>query len=431
MNFHLVSILPHYFESPLSTGLVKKAQANGLVNFDYVDVRHFAEDIHKSVDDRPFGGGPGMLLKLDTMVKAMDSIEKPGKIMMMSPRGKPLTQAKARELSTQEDVTLICGRYEGIDERLLDLYDIELVSVGDFVLNGGETAALCLIESVARLIPGFMGHDDSGEEESFSAGLLEYPHYTRPEDWDGLKVPEVLRGGNHGAIAEWRRECSLTNTLNDRPDILPGAHLTVEDIDFLRTMTRTRLGRNLYIALCHYPVLNKFGEKVAVSVTNLDLHDMSRVARSYGLGGFYATTPIEDQKALAQQLLDHWKEGAGCKANPDRAEAFSKVKVFDDIEAAVLDIEKQTGQSPRLAATSARLDRRKNAEPAMTYEEVQGWLANSPVLLVFGTGHGLAEEVLSKAEGILRPVRYLDDYNHLSVRSAVAIIVDRLVGDEY
>lgn len=431
MNFHLVSILPQYFESPLSSGLMGKAVDKGLVNLDYVDVRQFAGGIHKSVDDRPFGGGPGMLLKLDPMVKALDSIEKPGRIMMLSPRGKPLTQARSRELAQEEDVTLICGRYEGIDERLLDLYDIELVSVGDFVLNGGEAGAVCLVESVARLLPGFMGHTDSGEEESFSAGLLEYPHYTRPEDWDGLSVPDVLRSGDHGKISEWRRERSLDATLEDRPDILPGASLTVEDIDYLREQPRTRLGRNLYIALCHYPVVNKFGEKVAVSVTNLDLHDMSRVARSYGLGGFYATTPIEDQKALADQLLNHWKKGAGSLANPDRAEAFSKVKVFDDIEAAVLDIEAQTGQCPRLAATSARLDRRKKAEPAMTYQEVQGWLANSPVLLIFGTGHGLAEEVLSKADGILRPIRFLDDYNHLSVRSAVAIIVDRLIADEY
>ncbi|MDC0336351.1 tRNA (guanosine(37)-N1)-methyltransferase TrmD [Pseudodesulfovibrio sp.] len=431
MNFNLVSILPHYFESPLSTGLVKKATANGLVQFNHVDVRHFAEDIHKSVDDRPFGGGPGMLLKLETMDKALKSIEKPGRMIMLSPRGKPLTQNLSRELAEEENITLICGRYEGIDERILDLHPIELVSVGDFVLNGGETAALCLIESVSRLIPGFMGHTDSGDEESFSAGLLEYPHYTRPDDYDGLTVPEVLRGGDHGKINQWRREQSLEATLNDRPDVLPNAKLTVEDVDHLRSLSRNRLGRNLYIALCHYPVVNKFGEKVAVSVTNLDLHDMSRVARSYGLGGFYATTPIEDQKALAEQLLSHWKKGAGSIANPDRAEAFSKVKVFDDIEAAVLDIEKQTGQCPRLAATSARLDRRKGAEPAMSYAELQGWLANSPVLLIFGTGHGLAEEVLSRADGILRPVRYLDDYNHLSVRSAVAIIVDRLIADEY
>ncbi len=431
MNFHLVSIFPHYFESPLSSGLMGKAVESGLVALDHVDVRHFAGGVHKSVDDRPFGGGPGMLLKLDPMVKALESIESPGRILMLSPRGKPLTQATARALSQEADITLICGRYEGIDERLLDLFPIELVSVGDFVLNGGEAGAVCLVEAVSRLLPGFMGHVDSGEEESFSAGLLEYPHYTRPDDFDGLLVPEVLRNGDHGKITRWRRERSLATTLDDRPDLLPEARLTVEDVDYLRTLSRTRLGRNLYIALCHYPVVNKFGEKVAVSVTNLDLHDMARVARSYGLGGFYATTPIADQKALAGQLLAHWREGAGSKANPDRAEAFSKIKVFDDIQAAVLDIEAQTGQCPRLAATSARLDRRKGAEPALSYSELRKWLEKSTVLLVFGTGHGLAEEITSLAEGILRPLRYLDDYNHLSVRSAVAIIVDRLAADEY
>jgi tRNA (guanine37-N1)-methyltransferase len=431
MNFHLVSIFPQYFDSPLSSGLMGKGVESGLVSLDHVDVRHFAGGIHKSVDDRPFGGGPGMLLKLDPMVKALSSIESPGRILMLSPRGKPLSQAHVRQLAREEDITLICGRYEGIDERLLDLFPIELVSVGDFVLNGGEAGAVCLIEAVSRLLPGFMGHVDSGEEESFSSGLLEYPHYTRPDDFDGLVVPEVLRGGDHGRITLWRRERSLETTLADRPDMLPEAPLTVEDVDYLRSLSRTRLGRNLYIALCHYPVLNKFGEKVAVSVTNLDLHDMSRVTRSYGLGGFYATTPIEDQKALAEQLLAHWREGAGSVANPDRAEAFSKVKVFDDIQGAVLDIEAQTGQCPRLAATSARLDRNPGAAPALTYREMRKWLENSPVLLIFGTGHGLAEEVLGKAEGVLRPIRYLDDYNHLSVRSAVAIIVDRLVADEY
>jgi len=372
-----------------------------------------------------------MLLKLDPMVAALRSIETPGRMFMLSPRGKPLTQARARELSAESDITLICGRYEGVDERVLDLFPIEMVSVGDFVLNGGEAGAVCMMEAVGRLVPGFMGHTESGTEESFSAGLLEYPHYTRPEEFEGLPVPEVLRSGDHGKIEQWRREESLKLTLSVRPDLLPTARLTVEDVDYLRTRPRTRPGRNLYLALCHYPVVNRHGEKVAVSVTNLDLHDMARVTRSYGLGGFFATTPIRDQQALARELLAHWTDGAGAEANPDRAEAFSTVKIFDDIEGAVLDIEAQTGQCPRLAATSARLDRRLRAEPALTYAEVRQWLEISPVLLVFGTGHGLAEEVLSRAEGVLRPLRYLDTYNHLSVRSAMAIIVDRLLADEY
>ncbi|MEF2232141.1 MAG: tRNA (guanine(37)-N(1))-methyltransferase, partial [Pseudodesulfovibrio sp.] len=158
MNFHVVSIFPHYFESPLASGLMGKAVENGLVTIDHVDVRQFAGGVHKSVDDRPFGGGPGMLLKLDSMVAALRSIKTPGRMLMLSPRGKPLTQARARALSAESDLTLICGRYEGIDERVLDLFPIEMVSVGDFVLNGGEAGAVCLMEAVARLLPGFMGH---------------------------------------------------------------------------------------------------------------------------------------------------------------------------------------------------------------------------------------------------------------------------------
>lgn len=431
MNFHLVSLFPEFFDSPLSAGLMGKAVDSGIVDFTHVNPRDFSTDRHHTVDDRPYGGGPGMVMMLDPLVKALKTIERPGRILMMSPRGRKFDQSMARELSQEQDVTLICGRYEGIDERLLDLFPVELVSMGDYILNGGEAAATCMVESVARLLPDFMGHEDSGEEESHSAGMLEYPHYTRPEEYEGHSVPEVLSGGDHGKIARWRREQALEQTLRRRPDMLHKAELNQEDIDFLCGLDRSMLGRNLYLALVHYPVLNKFGEKVAVSLTNLDIHDISRVSRSYNLGGFYAVTPIEDQKALAENLLGHWLKGAGSKANPDRAEALSVVRVMDDIQSAILDIESRTGQSPLLAATSAKLDRRKNAQAPLTYEKVRTWLERKPVLLIFGTGHGLAEEVLDRAEGIIRPIRYLDEYNHLSVRSAVTITVDRLLADEF
>lgn len=430
MNFHLVSLFPEFFESPLGAGLMGKAVESGIVSFDHVNPRDFATDRHRSVDDRPYGGGPGMVMMLDPLCQALRSVKRPGRILMMSPRGKRFDQSMARELSREQDVTVICGRYEGIDERLLDLFPVELVSMGDYVLNGGEAAAVCIAESVCRLVPGFMGHEDSGEEESHSAGLLEYPHYTRPEEYDGHAVPEILTCGDHGRISEWRREQALEQTLRRRPDMLPGAHLSQEDIDFLTGIRRTRLGRNLYLSLVHYPVLNKFGEKVAVSLTNLDIHDISRVSRTYNLGGFYAVTPLEDQKKLAGNLLEHWIEGAGSRANPDRADALSLVRVVDDIQAAVLDIESRTGQSPVLAATSAKLDVRPKAKPPLRYEDVRNRLKEKPVLLIFGTGHGLAEEVLDSTDGIIRPIRCFDEYNHLSVRSAVTITVDRLLADE-
>jgi len=175
----------------------------------------------------------------------------------------------------------------------------------------------------------------------------------------------------------------------------------------------------------HYPVLNKFGEKAAVSLTNLDIHDMSRVSRSYSISGFFAVTPIEDQKKLAERIISHWTSGPGSKFNPDRAAAFSKVGVKDSLQDVVEHIESGTGKKPRLVTTSAR------GAGSLTMNRVREMLQDDPVLLVFGTGHGLAPEILDMAEGSLRPIRFMDGYNHLSVRSAVAITVDRLLKDAW
>ncbi len=345
---------------------------------------------------------------------------------MLSPKGRPLTQKLAVELSAEEEITLVCGRYEGIDARFEDIFPVEPVSVGDFVLNGGEAGAMCLIESVARLLPDFMGHAESGTEESFSSGLLEYPHYTRPAEYGGLKVPEVLSSGNHALIEEWRRKESLDATLDARPELLGEAEgLKKDDVRYLRTIPRKRLGKNLYMALVHYPVLNKFGEKAAVSLTNLDIHDMSRVSRSYSISGFFAVTPIEDQKKLAERIISHWTSGPGSKFNPDRAAAFSNVGVKDSLQDVVEHIESGTGKKPILVTTSAR------GAGTTTMNKVREMLQDHPVLLVFGTGHGLAPEILDMAEGSLRPIRFMDGYNHLSVRSAVAITVDRLLKDAW
>ncbi|WP_419781350.1 tRNA (guanosine(37)-N1)-methyltransferase TrmD [Maridesulfovibrio sp.] len=436
MKFNLVTLFPEFFDSPLSHGLMGKGVEKGIVSFNKVDPREFTTDRHKSVDDRPYGGGPGMVMFIDPIAKALDSVgilpakeggcPKGKRLIMLSPKGRPLTQKLAVELSKEEELTLVCGRYEGIDARFEDIYPVEAVSVGDFVLNGGEAGAMCLIEAVARLLPDFMGHAESGTEESFSSGLLEYPHYTRPAEFCGLKVPEVLSSGNHALIEEWRRKESLDATLDARPELLAEAEgLKKDDVRYLRTIPRKRLGKNLYMALVHYPVLNKFGEKAAVSLTNLDIHDMSRVSRSYSISGFFAVTPIEDQKKLAERIISHWTSGPGSKFNPDRAAAFSKVGVKDSLQDVVEHIESGTGKKPILVTTSAR------GAGSLTMNRVREMLQDDPVLLVFGTGHGLAPEILDMAEGSLRPIRFMDGYNHLSVRSAVAITVDRLLKDAW
>lgn len=426
MHITIVTLFPEFFASPLACGLMAKGREAGVVDFALVNPREFTTDRHRTADDRPYGGGPGMVMLAEPLARALESIARPGRMLLLSPRGRPLDQDLARDLAGEEALTLICGRYEGLDERLGEMFPLEHVCVGQAVLSGGEAAALCLAEAVGRLLPGFMGHAGSGQEESFSQGLLEYPHYTRPEVFRGLAVPEPLLCGDHARIARWRRDQALDQTLRRRPDLLARTPLTAADIKTLRGLRRSgpaRPGRNLYLALLHAPVLNKFGEVTAVSLTNLDVHDIGRVSRTYGAGGFAVVTPLEDQLALLARLLGHWTAGPGARTNPDRAEALAGVAGLPDLDAAVAWAARRAGTQPRLVATSAR------GPGSLTFPQVREWLEREPVLLLFGTGHGLAPQVLERAAGVLRPVRPLGDYNHLPVRAAVAITLDRLLGD--
>ncbi|WP_029893520.1 tRNA (guanosine(37)-N1)-methyltransferase TrmD [Desulfohalovibrio reitneri] len=423
MRLTLLSIFPEYFDGPLRAGLMGKAVDAGVVSFDLVNPRDFARDRHRSVDDTPYGGGPGMVMSPGPLAEALESVPEPGRMLYLDPAGRPLDQDLARELAGEENITLVCGRYEGIDDRVAELFPLERVSVGQAVLNGGEAAALCLVESVARLKPGFMGKQASGEEESFSKGLLEYPHYTRPETFRGLAVPEVLRSGDHARIRDWRRRQSLLNTLKRRPDLLAEARLDKTDIRFLRSERTTRRGRNLALALVHAPVITGERKVGSTSLTNLDLHDISRVSRSYGLRGLYVVTPLQDQRKLAETLISHWTKGAGGRANPDRAEAVANVRLATDLDEAIRDMAETAGRKPRVVATSAR-----GAGTAVP-EDVRRWLSDEPVLLLLGTGHGLAREVMERVDAVLRPLRPFDEYNHLSVRAAAAVTVDRILAD--
>ncbi|NCC25226.1 MAG: tRNA (guanosine(37)-N1)-methyltransferase TrmD [Deltaproteobacteria bacterium] len=422
MRFNILTIFPEFFSSVLSCGLLSRAVDSGLVDFQVLDLREFSQDKHRNTDDRVYGGGPGMVMMADPPLCALKSLGRETRTLLLTPRGRVFDQNMARDLAGEREITIVCGRYEGIDARLEELWDLELVSLGQFVLNGGESAAMCLVEAVSRLLPGFMHHAESAVEESFSDGLLEYPHYTRPELYEGLQVPEVLRSGHHGRIAAWRREQSLRTTLRLRPGLLAEARLTEADMAFLREEPRLRVGRNLHLALIHHPVLNRRGEVVTTSLTNLDVHDIARVCSAYGLGGYVVCTPVEEHRRLARVLVSHWTEGGGGEANPDRRAALSTVQVVTDLQEARESVRKTTGQAPLVLATSAR-------EGFMPWTEVARCLEVRPVLLVLGTGSGLADEVLRNVDGVLRPIRFMDPGNHLSVRSAASIMVDRILGD--
>jgi tRNA (guanine37-N1)-methyltransferase len=217
----IVTIFPGFFASPLATGLLGKAGERGLVQVRLHDLRHWATDRHRSVDDAPFGGGVGMVMAPGPWFDALDDLEAegPARVVLLAPDGRRLDHEVAQRLAAEPRLVLCCGRYEGIDERVRTRVH-EVLSIGDFVLAGGETAALVVLEAVARLVPGVMGNAASATDESFAAGLLEYPQYTRPAVYRGLEVPAVLRSGDHGAVERWRRQQALERTRRLRPDLL-------------------------------------------------------------------------------------------------------------------------------------------------------------------------------------------------------------------
>jgi len=216
----VLTLYPEMFPGPLGVSLAGRALSEGTWSLDAVQIRDFATDKHRSVDDTPAGGGAGMVLKPDVLATAVDSVADGRPILALTPRGMPLTQQRVRELAAGEGVILLCGRFEGFDERIFEARAIEPVSIGDYVLSGGEVGAMVILDACVRLLPGVMGAASSGEEESFEAGLLEYPHYTRPVTWEGRAIPEVLRSGDHAKIAAWRHARAVEDTRLRRPDLI-------------------------------------------------------------------------------------------------------------------------------------------------------------------------------------------------------------------
>jgi tRNA (guanine37-N1)-methyltransferase len=240
LRFDIVTIFPDFFGAVFDFGIVRRARAAGLVEIAAHDLRAWTHDRHKMVDDRPFGGGDGMVLKPEPIFEAVESLTGVGgdaralreagkRVVLLSPQGRELTQSLAAELATVEQVVVICGRYEGVDERVAETLATDEVSIGDYVLSGGEPAAVVLVDAVTRLVPGALGSETSAVNESFSEGLLDFPNYTRPVEFRGRRVPEVLLGGHHAEVARWRRRAALRKTRRNRPDLFERAPLSEKE----------------------------------------------------------------------------------------------------------------------------------------------------------------------------------------------------------
>ncbi|MCB2186071.1 MAG: tRNA (guanosine(37)-N1)-methyltransferase TrmD [Deltaproteobacteria bacterium] len=244
MIFDILTLFPEACRAYLEASILGRAQKAGLVTVRLTNIRDFARDKHHTVDDTPYGGGSGMVMRPDPLCEAVEGLPPlpPGRVILLSPQGRPFSHARAAELAQRPRLILVCGRYEGVDERFITLKVDEEISLGDFVLSGGELAALAVVDAVSRLLPGVLGAADAADNDSFAAGLLEHPHYTRPAVYRGLAVPEVLQSGNHAAIARFRREESLRRTWRRRPELLERLALDKNDRAFLACLSKDREG---------------------------------------------------------------------------------------------------------------------------------------------------------------------------------------------
>jgi len=423
--FNILSLFPEIFENFFNISLLKKAVENRIISFNLINIRDFSESKHKVVDDTPYGGGCGMVLKVEPIYKALSSLtkDKRGRTILLSAKGEKLTQEKVKALSKEKNITLICGRYEGVDERVTRFIDDEL-SIGDFVLMGGESAACCLIESICRLLPGVIGKNESTINESYTSNFLEYPHYTKPREFCGLKVPEVLFSGNHKEIDKFRHFMQVKTTFQRRIDLIKNRKepLSLEDVNIIKEVYKKKK-YELFIGLIHYPVLNKNKEEVATAITNLDIHDIARVGKTYEIKKYFIVNPVDEQVDYAKRIINHWREGFGFKYNKNRSTALNIVDFSRTTEECIETVKKLTEKNLLVLGTSAQISKK-----IISIAKAQKLLEENAILLLFGTGWGLSDKVIEKVDFMLEPLYGLGDFNHLSVRSAVSIILDRLIG---
>ena len=445
MRFTVVTILPELIAPALTAGVVGRAREAGVITVETINPRDFTTDRHRTVDDTPYGGGPGMVMKAEPLLAAIARASEPGPAepasapprahrILLTPAGAPLSQARVRELATRPHLVLVCGRYEGIDDRVIALAIDEELSIGDYVLSGGELGALVVIDAVARFVPGVLGEASSVDDESHSAGLLEYPQYTRPlklpspaaapEPPEPVShdVPAILLSGNHAAIAAWRRRQAIERTAQRRPDLLARFVPTAADRKTMPPALRERT----HLALVHHPVVDRTGAVITTALTNFDIHDLARSSLTYGLAGYHIVTPITSQRDKAAHIARLWIEDA---QGEHRARALALVRTAASIAEVIDELTVSHGLAPMVVATSARHDSfAAVARRSPSELRAEAAASPAPLLILLGTGWGLAEALISSVSRVLTPIDGASAWNHLSVRSAGAVLLDRLFG---
>lgn len=428
MNVSILTLFPELYQPFLQTSLLKRATEKSLIAFSLNSLFDYAKPKER-IDDTTFGHSSGMLIKPEIIEKAINNADgefgKSFKIIM-SPQGKKLDQRYAKSLwekiKDKKHVLFLASRYEGIDTRVEQYYADEVVSVGDFITMGGDIPAMLLIECLFRYMPGIVGKQESVEQDSFSGAFVDHPEYTKPVEWKGMFVPEVLRSGNHAAIIKWRQEHAAEITVKHHFDWLRSCALSQAETKLVQKYIPSH-----YIALMHSDIVLKEGRIGTTSVTSIDIHDIARSCATYGLKKFFVVTPLKDQQQIIQTMLNFWQEKkVGGEYNAHRHEAVNLVTLQNSLQDVIAQIEQKEGKKPIVIGTSARLDLDKSM--LTYYQQDIVWQQDRPVLFLFGTGHGMAEILLQQCDYMLQPINGYSDFNHLSVRCAAAIIFDKWLG---
>lgn len=428
MNISIVTLFPDLYEPFIKTSLVNKAIEQGHINILLNNIFNYSKPKER-IDSPTFGHGAGMLIKPDIIQKAIESQEAslgPAYKIFFSPQGKKLDQillkSLAAELQEKKHIMLLPARYEGMDARVEEHYADCVISIGDFVLMGGDLPAMVLIEGLLRLIPGVIGKKDSVEQDSFYGPFVDYPEFTEPVVWKDYEVPAVIRSGNHQKISEWREEIAIKKTILCHFEWLKTHIKNEKDIEKVCDLIPAH-----YAVLMHDQVIMEAGREGTSSVTSLDIHDIARSARTFGLKKYFIVTPLADQQRIIRKLLDFWQTEEGFSYNKCRHEALNNVILVNSLDEVLVEIEKIENKKPVLIATAARKDQ-TNTRIISYFDQAKVWSNQRPVAFIFGTARGLSKELINKCDYLLAPIAGFSSFNHLSVRSAAAIVFDRWLG---
>jgi tRNA (guanine37-N1)-methyltransferase len=417
VKISIVTAFPDLVRNCLSASVLGRGIESGKLEASVVDIRDFASGGYRQIDDYSFGGG-GMVLMPGPLESALDSVAKREErfVVLPTPQGAPLHQEMIEDLhraSRAKRLVVVCGHYEGVDERFVErCVDLEF-SLGDFVLTGGELPAIALVDAVSRLVRGVVGKERAVEEDSFFSGMLDHPHYTRPANFKGSCVPEVLLGGDHEAIESFRRGEAAGRTMSRRPDVIARAGI----MPYLK--------RGVYLVQLHHPVLDRSGGKSTTAVTGMDLHDIARACRTYGVKKYLIATPLAPQREMVKKIAGHWLSGYGAEFNPDRREAMKLIKTCASLDKALGWVEEREKTPPFTIATTA-CERDDATHWTGLKRRILG--VDAPIVFIFGTGFGLHDDVLKRSSAVMTPISGGAGYNHLSVRSAAGIVLDRFFG---